>query len=73
MDNVVIVVNTDNYKSSYSEKPPFKARILYEYDVNIVVKSLTTNKEYELYSHQILERMEISEIRKLINLENYGK
>lgn len=71
-DNTVIVVDNSNYKSEYAEKVPFKAVVLGKYDTNILVKSLNTKKEYELYHHQILEGMDIEDIRKLIDLSKYG-
>jgi len=72
-DNTVIVVDTSNYKSSYSEKVPFKAIVQEKFGIQIWVKSVTTNKEYELYSYQILEAMDIEDIRKLIDLSKYGE
>lgn len=71
-DNTVIVVDTSNYKASYSEDVPFKALITQKYDNELWVKSLTTGKEYELYYDQILEGLEIEEIANMINMLKYG-
>jgi hypothetical protein len=67
-DRTVIVIDNSQYKNSYSEKPPFKAKIIMEYDGNVQVKSLTTNKEYELYPWQILEFLENKKIKELIDI-----
>lgn len=72
-DNIVIVIDTSNYKKPYTEKCPFKAKVIEKYDNEIVVKSITTNKKYELYYDQVLEYCSIEDIKKLINLNNYGK
>ena len=71
-DNIVIVVDLSNYKSTYAEKCPFKAQITQNYGHEIWVKSLTTGKEYGVYEPQILEFLDIDEISKLINMDNYG-
>jgi len=71
-DNIVIVIDTSNYKASYSEKVPFKAIVTEKYDNELWVKSLTTNKEYELYYNQIIEGLDIEEIIKVIDLSKYG-
>ena len=60
-DNIVIVIDTSNYINSFAEEVPFKAKVIDKYDINIIVKSLHTNKEYELYYHQILEGLDIDE------------
>jgi hypothetical protein len=52
--NIVIVIDTSNYEASFSEEVPFKAKVIDKYDINTVVKSLKTNKEYELYDYQII-------------------
>ena len=72
-DNIVIVIDTSNYKAGFSEDVPFKAEVIDEYDVNILVRSLETGIEYELYFHQILESLDIEEIKHLLNMSNYGK
>lgn len=72
-DNTVIVLDTSNYKASYGEEVPFKAVVTDKDDLTITVISLVTRKQYELYSHQVLESMDIEDIRKLIDLRNYGK
>lgn len=71
-ENIVIVVDTSNYKSSYSEKVPFKAKITDIYDSTIWVKSITTHKTYELYFNQILEFLDIKEIKLMLDLTKYG-
>ena len=71
-DNTVIVIDTGNYKSSYSEAVPFKARVVDLYDHEVLVKSLTTNKEYELYHDQVLELLDIKEIKVMLDLKKYG-
>ncbi len=68
----VIVLDLANYKASYGEEVPFKAEITKTIGGNIWVKSIITEKEYELYSHQILELMDIEEIKNLIDLSKYG-
>ena len=70
---IVIVVDTGNYSSKYSEEVPFKAKIesITDYPCYWVV-STETGKEYELYENQILEGIEVIKMKKLINLENYG-
>ena len=71
-DNTVIVLDTSNYKPYYCENTPFKAVVIDKDDITITVVSTVTKKEYELYQHQILESMDIEDIRKLINMNNYG-
>lgn len=73
IDNVVIVLDTTNYKTSYSEQVPFKAKVVQDYDHEILVESLVTKKQYELYYDQILEFMPIEDIKNIINLNKYGK
>ena len=51
--DIVTVINVDNYKASYSEEVPFRAKVIDMYDINILVVSKDTGKEYELYEHQI--------------------
>ena len=70
--STVIVIDTGNYKSSYSEAVPFKARVVDLYDHEVLVESLDTNKEYELYHDQVLELLDIEEIKVMLNLKNYG-
>ena len=67
-DNLVIVVDTSNYKATYSEDVPFKAIVKGKFDLTIWVKSITTGKEYELYYNQILEGLEMEDIVKLLDL-----
>lgn len=71
-DNIVIVIDVSNYKSSYSEPVPFKAIVTYKSDNEVTVESMTTGKEYELYYHQVLEFLDIQEISKIIDLSKYG-
>ena len=61
-DNLVIVIDTSNYKATYSEDVPFKAIVTEKFDLTIWVKSITTGKEYELYYNQILEGLEMEDI-----------
>lgn len=65
-DNIVIIIDTGNYKDSYAEPTPFRARIIDKYDNCVVVKSMETNKEYELYYYQVLEFLDLEEIKELI-------
>ena len=69
---MVIVVDNSNYKADYAEKVPFRAKVLDKYENEIVVISLKTGKEYELYYHQILEELELEEIVKIVDLSKYG-
>jgi len=71
-ERVVIVLDNGNYKSSYAEKCPFKAIVKDVYEREIVVTSITTGKEYELYYSQILETMEIDEIKYMLSGGEYG-
>lgn len=71
-DNVVIVVDLSNYKSSFAEDVPFKAIVGDKYPNEIWVKSLVTGKEYELYYNQILESLSAEELNKIIDLSKYG-
>lgn len=71
-DNIVIVVDNGNYKASYAEEVPFKAKVKEKYDNEIWVVSLVTGKEYELYYTQILEALEIDEIIRMLDLSKYG-
>lgn len=72
MDNIVIVIDTSNYIKEYAEKAPFKAVMFPPLcDGSIWIKSVVTGKEYELYSNQILEMLEINEIEELLNLNKY--
>lgn len=71
-DNIVIVVDNSNYKSSYAEKCPFKAKVLWKFENEIEVKSLSTGKEYELYYDQILEALEPEQIKQMLNVNEWG-
>lgn len=68
-EEIVIVLETSNYKASYSEQTPFKAKVLDKWDEEVLIESLTTGKEYELYCFQILEYLKLDEIKNLINHE----
>jgi hypothetical protein len=70
---IVIVIDTGNYKASYSEKIPFKAELYLITDYPCYwVRSLVTGKEYELYESQILEGLSIEEIGNLLDMSQYG-
>lgn len=71
-ERTVIVLDNGNYKSSYAEKTPFKAIVEQVYENEICVKSLATNKKYELYYSQILETMDIDEIKFMLGGGEYG-
>lgn len=71
-ERTVIVLDTSNYKESYSEPTPFKAKVKDIYDNEIWVVSLATGKEYELYYYQILETMDIEEIKYMLSGGEYG-
>lgn len=71
-DNIVIVVDNGNYKASYAEKVPFKAKVEEKYDNEICVVSLVTGKEYELYYSQILEALDIDQIVRMLDMSKYG-
>ena len=71
-ERTVIVLDTSNYKNSYSEKTPFKAVVEQIYDNEIWVKSVETGKQYELYYNQILEAMDIDEIIFMLGGGDYG-
>ena len=63
---IVIVIDVGNYKAIYREPTPFKAIIKDVYENQAVVVSLATNNEYELYEYQILEFLDIDEIKELL-------
>ena len=66
---IVIVIDLSNYKAEYAEKLPFRAKILDTYLPNVLlVQSLETGKEYEIYQNQILEGLDIEEIKAIVNL-----
>lgn len=71
-DNIVIVLDTGNYKASYSEPAPFKAKVIAKYDICTVVKSKVSGKEYELYDNQMIEGLEIEDIKNLLDMSKYG-
>lgn len=71
-DNVVVVLDNSNYKSSYAEKTPFKAKVFEKTENEIWVKSLKTGKTYELYPTQILECFDIDVIENMIDMSKYG-
>lgn len=70
---LVIVLDTSNYKASFSENVPFKAELYLITDYPCYwVRSLVTGQEYELYFHQILETLEIEQISNLIDMSKWG-
>lgn len=71
-DNTIIVLDLGNYQKNFQEKVPFKAIILDKTDHELDIESLATGKRYEIYPYQTIEGLDIEEIEKLINLENYG-
>jgi hypothetical protein len=54
-----------------SEKVPFRAKVKEKFEHEIVVVSLETGREYELYYHQILEALDLDEIVRMIDLTGY--
>ena len=71
-ENVVIVLNLGNYKTEYQEKVPFKAIVFQDYsDGSIWVRSLETNREYEIYYDQVLECLDIDIIETMIDIGKY--
>ena len=68
-DNLVIVLDLGNYKESCRESVPFKAKLVDKYEYELVVKSLKTNKEYEIYYNQILQ---FYEDEYIVNIIKYG-
>ena len=71
-DNLVIVLDLGNYKESCRESVPFKAKVVDKYEYELVVKSLKTNKEYEIYYNQILEFYEDEDLKNIVNITKYG-
>jgi len=71
-ERTVIVLDVSNYNSSYGEKTPFKAVVEQVYGNEIWVKSIVTDKKYELYYSQILETMDIEEIAFYLKGGEYG-
>lgn len=71
-DNIVIVIDVSNYKGSYQEEVPFKAKVIEKYEIDLRVKSIETGKEYELYYDQILEACSKEELKNLIDIKKYG-
>lgn len=70
---IVIVIDTANYKASYSEKTPFTAELYLITDYPCYwVRSSVTGKEYELYESQILEGLSIEKIGNLLDMSKYG-
>ncbi len=68
VDGIVIVIDVGNYKKSYAEEIPFKAKVIRRYDACVLVQSLITDKEYELYFYQTIEGLEIEEIKEILKL-----
>ena len=73
VNSIVIVVDNSNYKSHFAEDVPFKAIVTRVFDTEVWVKSIVTNKEYELYESQLLEGLSNEEIKNLIDLSKYGE
>jgi hypothetical protein len=72
-ERTVIVLDLGNYKKEFQEPVPFKAICIdTSYSGMMMVVSLETNMQYELYDNQVLENLDIEDIKKLINLNNYG-
>jgi hypothetical protein len=70
---VVIVIDTGNYKAGYSEELPFKGELYKITDYPCYwVRSLVTGREYELYENQIMEGLSIKEIGNLLDMSKYG-
>ena len=68
----VIVLDTSNYKDSYSndDPVPFKATVEAVYNnYDIVVTSDESLKKYELYPSQILECFDDDAIKKMVSVE----
>lgn len=71
-ERVVIVLDLGKYQKQHQESVPFKAICTDIFENEIWVKSIITNREYEIYPNQILEFNDIEDIKKLVNLKNYG-
>jgi hypothetical protein len=69
---IVIIIDTSNYKASYAENTPFKAELIKKDYPCYWVRSLVTEKEYELYENQILEGLSIEKIGNLLDMSKYG-
>lgn len=68
VDNTVIVIDLGNYKTSYAEPVPFKAVAYEKYEHELWVRSLVTGKNYEIYYHQIIEGLDIEQIKNLLDM-----
>ena len=68
----IIVLDVGNYNSEYTEKVPFKAVVTEVTENEIWVKSLATDKVYEVYYYQVLEALTIKEIEFLLDMRKYG-
>lgn len=71
LDDIVIVVDLSNYKPELREDVPFKAVVIDKYEREVVVASKSTGILYELYYDQILESMEIEDIKRILDLTKY--
>lgn len=72
-ERTVIVIDNGNYNSKYAEQTPFKAELYLVTDYPCYwVRSLETGKNYELYANQILEFLDIEEIRFYLKGGEYG-
>lgn len=73
IDNIVICLDLGQYKTEYQEEVPFMAHVEDTYEHECIIKSLNTGKEYEVYYSQLMEGQDKEDIKKLINLDNYGR
>jgi hypothetical protein len=71
-DPIVIVVNNSNYDPSYAETVPFKAVVEDSVGTTVWVKSTVTGKTYELYPEQMLEGLEIEQIKAMLDVSKYN-
>lgn len=68
----IIVIDLGNY--FIAEEVPFKAILKEITDYPCYwVQSNVTGKNYEVYETQILESFPEEDLKKLINLNNYGR
>jgi len=65
VENMVIVLDTSNYKITHNEPTPFRAKVIDITENELWVRSLNTGKEYELYYGQVLEYCETFDLSTL--------
>lgn len=70
--DVVIVLELGNYKREAQEPVPFKGEVIEKYEHEMIIKSLATGKEWELYDSQILETFDDAEIGSMFDPRKYG-